>query len=50
MLNRLTSLLAQNSSNAWQLKDFAGIDQLHLGGIAATQELIAWLPAAAKQG
>jgi len=50
MFSRLTNLLAQNSSSAWQVEDFAGIDQLHLGGIPATQELIAWLPTEAKQG
>ena len=50
MIQTLKQILDQNPALAWQLEDFAGIDQLHLGGIPATQELIAWLPKSAKTG
>jgi SAM-dependent methyltransferase len=50
MINKLTSLLNNSSSTNWKIEDFSGIDQLHLGGIPATLELLDWLPSGVMDG
>ena len=49
-LNQLPELLASAPAEGWQSKDFAGLDQLHIGGLAATKQLLAWLPESARKG
>ncbi len=49
MFSTLKSLILPTSKQ-WQAHDFSGIDQLHLGGIGSTQELITWLPSDLKRG
>lgn len=46
----LTQILQDHMATDWQLGDFAGVDQLHLGGISATKALAQWLPTNAKRG
>ena len=50
MINKLTSLLKNSPSRNWKTEDFSGIDQLHLGGIPATLDLLNWLPSEAQDG
>ena len=50
MLQQLNQILNQHPLKAWRSEDFSGIDQLHLGGRPATEELAAWLPNTAKIG
>lgn len=50
MLSKLSLLLKNSSSTNWKIEDFSGIDQLHLGGMPATLELLNWLPNGAKDG
>ncbi len=50
LLEQLTSILAQPPADGWQSHDFAALDQLHIGGLAATKELLRWLPAGATNG
>ncbi len=40
MLEKLTQLLKITPPKRWQIEDFCGIDQLHLGGIGATHKLL----------
>jgi len=49
MFSTLQPLLLPKSKQ-WQAQDFAGIDQLHLGGIESTHELMTWLPSTSKLG
>jgi SAM-dependent methyltransferase len=48
MINKLRLLLKDSPPGNWKTKDFSGIDQLHLGGIPATLELLNWLPSETK--
>jgi ubiquinone/menaquinone biosynthesis C-methylase UbiE len=50
MINKLRLLLKNSPTTNWKIEDFSGIDQLHLGGISATLELLNWLPSGAKDG
>ena len=50
MLHRLKQLLQHSPSRNWNAEDFSGIDQLHLGGVPATLELLSWLPIQDKDG
>ena len=50
MLHRLKQLLQHSPSRKWNAEDFSGIDQLHLGGVPATLELLSWLPNEDKDG
>jgi len=50
LLQKLPDILAQPPQGGWQSKDFAGIDQLHIGGLKATKKLLAWLPSTANKG
>ena len=50
LLDQLPELLASPPAEGWQSTDFAGLDQLHIGGLAATKQLLAWLPASAHKG
>ena len=50
MLSTLSLLLEKRPHKQWQIEDFSGIDQLHLGGIPATLALLDWLPNGAKSG
>ena len=50
MLSKLSLLLEKRPHKQWQIEDFSGIDQLHLGGIPATLALLDWLPNGAKSG
>ena len=43
MIDELIHTLNQRPG-LWKMEDFAGIDQLHLGGCGATLELLKWLP------
>ena len=50
LLDQLPELLASPPAEGWQSKHFAGLDQLHIGGLAATKQLLAWLPETARKG
>ena len=50
LLQKLPEILAQPPQGGWQSKDFAGIDQLHIGGLKATKKLLQWLPNKANKG
>lgn len=50
LLDQLPELLASPPTEGWQSTDFAGLDQLHIGGLGATKQLLAWLPASAHKG
>ena len=50
LLKKLPDILAQPPIEGWQSKDFAGIDQLHIGGLKATLKLLDWLPITAHKG
>ena len=50
MLHKLRQLLQDSPSRNWNAEDFSGIDQLHLGGVPATLELLSWLPDEDKYG
>ncbi|HCH24457.1 MAG TPA: hypothetical protein DE179_09205 [Oceanospirillaceae bacterium] len=50
LLQKLPEILAQPPQGGWHSKDFAGIDQLHIGGLKATKKLLDWLPIAAQKG
>ena len=50
MLHKLRQLLQHSPSRNWNAEDFSGIDQLHLGGVPATLELLSWLPNKNKDG
>ena len=43
MLEKLAQLIKKAPPEKWQVEDFCGIDQLHLGGIGATHKLLDWL-------
>ena len=43
MLEKLAQLIKNAPPEKWQVEDFCGIDQLHLGGIGATHKLLDWL-------
>jgi len=49
MYSTLQPLLLPKSKQ-WQAQDFAGIDQLHVGGIESTHELLTWLSSTSKRG
>jgi ubiquinone/menaquinone biosynthesis C-methylase UbiE len=44
LTERLANLLKEAGPKVWQVSDFAGVDQLHLGGLEASQALAQWLP------
>ena len=46
----LANLLKEAGPKVWQASDFAGVDQLHLGGLEASKALARWLPLSAKLG
>ena len=50
LLQKLPEILSQPPQGGWQSKDFAGIDQLHIGGLKATHKLLNWLPITAHKG
>ena len=50
LYNRLVERVAEPPPAGFQVTDFARIDQLHTGGLAATMELIDWLPSDERNG
>lgn len=50
LLDKLSELLASPPIEGWQSQHFAGIDQLHTGGMAATKVLLEWLPKSVTKG
>ena len=50
LTKRLANLLKEAGPKVWQASDFAGIDQLHLGGLEASKALARWLPLNATRG
>ena len=50
LTKRLANLLKKIGPKAWQASDFAGVDQLHLGGLEASKTLAQWLPLNAARG
>ncbi|MDO7573606.1 MAG: class I SAM-dependent methyltransferase, partial [Oceanospirillaceae bacterium] len=50
LTKRLANLLKKAGPKAWQASDFAGVDQLHLGGLEASKALAQWLPLNATRG
>ena len=50
MLHRLKQILQHSPSRKWNAEDFSGIDQLHLGGVPATLELLRLLHNQDKDG
>ncbi|MDP6969647.1 MAG: class I SAM-dependent methyltransferase [Gammaproteobacteria bacterium] len=50
ILKQLQELLPQAPVGGWTSQHFAPLDQLHMGGLAATYKLLQWLPAKATYG
>ena len=50
LTERLANLIEDTGPKVWQASDFAGVDQLHLGGLEASKTLAQWLPLNTKRG